>query len=227
MDIQYPPVPLLQILPPFLPFTSVGCILSQLARQSAIRRCLPLLPCMSVAIQRCIPSLLCMSLHAPLPSLLPPACCFFSYRSRQRQTPPPVGRGSRLPRHGELRPRWHSPLLVCATGGGGVTPCLQLWLLGCPTVRGTRHICTCLQICTLTCHWCLLGLCCGECHVSLLLCILGRSRAPRLRTSLQAVQASEVGTPVNPLLGWSCTMTTNGMDIVSQKRAQGPCTRHW
>ena len=30
----------------------------------------------------------------------------------------------------------HSPLLVCTArgGGGGVTPCLPLWLLGCPTL---------------------------------------------------------------------------------------------
>ena len=39
--------------------------------------------------------------------------------------------------------------------------------------KGTRHFCTCLQICKLTYPRCLLGLFCGECHALLLLCILG------------------------------------------------------
>ena len=34
--------------------------------------------------------------------------------------------------------------------------------------RGTKHFCTCLQICKLTYHWCLLGLFCGECDALLL-----------------------------------------------------------
>ena len=68
----------------------------------------------------------------------------------------------------------------CVWGGGGAA-CLSLppvvavglshYCLG--GARGTRHFCTCLQICKLTCHWCLLGLCCGGCHVLLLLCVLG------------------------------------------------------
>ena len=40
--------------------------------------------------------------------------------------------------------------------------------------RGTGHFCTCLQIYKLTCHWCLLGLCWGECVALLLFCFLGR-----------------------------------------------------
>ena len=50
-------------------------------------------------------------------------------------------------------------------------------------------------------------------------------RGPRLRTSLWAIQASELGTCVSPLPGWSCEVTTDGLGAVSHKRAQGPCTR--
>ena len=56
-----------------------------------------------------------------------------------------------------------------------VSPLVAVGLSHCPLggTRGTRHFCTCLQICKLTCPLCLLGLFCGECHVLLLLCILG------------------------------------------------------
>ena len=93
--------------------------------------------------------------------------------------------------------------------------------------RGTGHFCTCFQIYKLTCHWCLLGLLWGECVALLLFCFLGCGGAPRLRTSLRAVHASELGTRVSPPPDWSCAVTTNGLDAVSHKRAQGPCTRPW
>ena len=32
---------------------------------------------------------------------------------------------------------------------------------------------------------------------------------------------------MSPPPGWSCAMTTNDLDVVSHKRAQGPCTRPW
>ena len=92
---------------------------------------------------------------------------------------------------------------------------------------GTGHFCTCLQIYKLTCHWCFLGLLWGECGALLLFCFLGCWGATRLRTSLRAVHASELGTHVSPPPGWSCAVTTNGLDVVSHKRAQGPRTRPW
>ena len=128
-----------------------------------------------------------------------------------------------------------SPLLVCAAGGTACRSLPPVAVVGwshCDLggTRGTGHFCTCLQICKLTCHWdhwCLLRLFCGECDVLLLLCILGCRGAPCLRTSLRAVHASELGTRVSPPPVWSCAVTTNGLDVVSHKRAQGPCTRPW
>ena len=46
-----------------------------------------------------------------------------------------------------------------------------------------------------------------------------RGWGPCWRTSLRAVQASELGTRERPPPGWSCAVTTNGLDAVSHKRA--------
>ena len=130
-----------------------------------------------------------------------------------------------------------SPLLVCGAGGGSMSTLAShcdcrvshfpgTWYhLG--GTRGTGHFCTCLQIYKLACHWCLLGLFWGECDALLLFCILGCWGAPCLRTLLQAMHASELGTHVSSPPGWSCAVTTNGLDAVSHKRAQYPCTRPW
>ena len=122
-----------------------------------------------------------------------------------------------------------SPLLACGTEGAAcrsLPPIVAAGLshLQLGGTRGTEHFCTCLQIYKMTCHWCLLGLFWGECGVLSLFCILGCSGAPRLRTSVWAVHASELGTRVSPPPGWS---TTNDLDAVSHKRAQGPYTRPW
>ena len=72
-----------------------------------------------------------------------------------------------------------SPLLVCGTGGAAYCSLRPIVAVGLSHfqlggTRGTRHFCTCLQICKLTCHWCLLGLFWGECDVLLLFCFLLR-----------------------------------------------------
>ena len=72
----------------------------------------------------------------------------------------------------------HSPLLVCPTGGAAcrsVPPAVAVKWSHCDVggTRGTKHLCTCLQICKLTCHSCLLELLCSECDALLLLRILG------------------------------------------------------
>ena len=74
---------------------------------------LPSSPARQLAIQRCIPSQLCVSLSTPLPSLLPPACCCFSSRSRKRQSlPHPLEGGVGCPDTGNWDPlvsgRWFS-----------------------------------------------------------------------------------------------------------------------
>ena len=71
---------------------------------------------------------------------------------------------------------WHAHRCWCAAPGGAacrslppiVAVGLSHFQLG--GTRGTGHFCTCLQIYTLTCHWCLLGLFCGECDALLLFC---------------------------------------------------------
>ena len=112
---------------------------------------------------------------------------------------------------------WHAHRCWCAAPGGGsmslpASPCgcrLSHFQLG--GTRGTGHFCTCLQIYKLACHWCLLGLFWGNCDALLLLCILGCWGAPRLRTSLRAIHASELGTRVSPPPGWFFAVTTNGL----------------
>ena len=125
-----------------------------------------------------------------------------------------------------------SLLLVCSAGGAAcrsLPPIVAVGLshLQLGGTRGTGHFCTCLQIYKLTCQWCLLGLFWGECGALLLFCSLGRRGAPCLKTSLRAAHASELGTRVSPPPCWLCAVTTNGLDAVSHKRAQGPCTRPW
>ena len=129
-------------------------------------------------------------------------------------------------------PPAHSPLLVCGAGGAAcrsLPPVVAVGWSHCDMggTRGTEHFYTCLQICKLACHWCLLGLFFGECDALLALCILGCRGAPGLRTSLRAIHASELGTRMSPPPVWSCAVATNDLDAVSHKRAQGPCTRPW
>ena len=71
----------------------------------------------------------------------------------------------------------HSPLLVCVAEKAACRSLPPVVVVGwshCDLggTRGTGHFYTCLQICKLTYHWCLLGLFCGECDALLLLCIL-------------------------------------------------------
>ena len=74
---------------------------------------------------------------------------------------------------------WHAHCCWCAVPGGAacrsLNPLVAVGLshLQLGGTRGTKHSCTCLQIYKLTCHWCLLGLFCGECDVLLLFCFLG------------------------------------------------------
>ena len=92
------------------------------------------------------------------------------------------------------------------------------------TTRDTGHFCTCLQIYKLTCHWCLLGLFWGECGALLLF-------ASRLLRGSPFEDFTpgcpRLGASVSPPPGWSCAVTTNGLDAVSHKHAQGLCTRPW
>ena len=62
----------------------------------------------------------------------------------------------------------------------------------------------------------------GGAPVGVALVHSGLLGAPRLRNSLRAVHASELGTRVSPPPSWSCAVNTSGMAAASRKRAQGP-----
>ena len=116
--------------------------------------------------------------------------CWGSFRCRVSGVSMPNSFAVCLPPNfrGFLPLRARSAVPVCGNGGAACRSLPPIMVVGLSQfqlggTKGTGYFCTCLQMCKLTCHWCLLGLLWRECDALFLFRIVDCRGASRFRSS--------------------------------------------